>query len=335
MKQLLQREAEAQKGEGAANDAEKSGGASGAPWFADALLKQAGGELSAWACKNRGSFVVAALEGVPSASAGVRKVLGAKAAKAQLVKDAKAGGSMGAKVRWACEYHATLPVGCLICSLPAPFLRASCPGTQLFFRSPRPIDLCNSGVNLVVLLTERFFIMTLRCAGAGRAARLRRLRSQRSRHGTGREAISEKVEIIGSGIVDASPTLDRACGWQPLDGRRSVLYHLQDFGGGSSQDDRPRVAASVCLPPGVDSEGCSFTTSRATLYNVVEVVSLATNCFAFSRDNVDCGLFWIGLGERGEIPSGETKNKSLSGGSILRETMVEKTLLFYPLLSKK
>lgn len=97
MKQLLQREAEAQGEEGGANDA------SGVPWFADALLKKAGGELSAWACKNRGGFVVAALEGVPSASAGVRKVLGAKAARARLVKDAKAGDSMGAKVCCACE----------------------------------------------------------------------------------------------------------------------------------------------------------------------------------------------------------------------------------------
>ena len=96
MKQLLQREAEAQKAEGGATKANDQ--ASGAPWFADALLRQAGGELSAWACKNRGGFVVAALDGVPSASAGVRKVLGAKAAKARLVKDAKAGGSMGAKV---------------------------------------------------------------------------------------------------------------------------------------------------------------------------------------------------------------------------------------------
>lgn len=101
MKQLLQREAEAQKGgEGGANDGDNGGSssASGAPWFADALLKQAGGDLSAWACKNRGGFVVAALGGVPSASAGVQKVLGAKAARARLVKDAKAGGSMGAKV---------------------------------------------------------------------------------------------------------------------------------------------------------------------------------------------------------------------------------------------
>lgn len=109
MKQLLKRESEAQKGEGGestAADAGNGGGSSGssAPWFADALLDQAGEELSAWACKNRGGFVVAALEEVPSSSAGVRKVLGAKGARARLVKDAKDGSSMGAKVggvfRW-------------------------------------------------------------------------------------------------------------------------------------------------------------------------------------------------------------------------------------------
>ncbi len=96
MKQLLKREAEAQKGEG--EGAEAAQAASGAPWFADALLEEAGGALSAWASKNRGGFVVAALEGVPTASAGVREVLGKKAARARLVKDAKGGDSMGAKV---------------------------------------------------------------------------------------------------------------------------------------------------------------------------------------------------------------------------------------------
>lgn len=113
MKQLLQREAEAQKAEGGATKANDQ--ASGAPWFADALLRQAGGELSAWACKNRGGFVVAALDGVPSASAGVRKVLGAKAAKARLVKDAKAGGSMGAKVCFCFVWRAnTEPLRCAV-----------------------------------------------------------------------------------------------------------------------------------------------------------------------------------------------------------------------------
>lgn len=97
MKQLLKREAEAQKGEGGEGE-EAAQAAPGAPWFADALLEEAGGALSAWACKNRGGFVVAALEGVPSASAGVREVLGEKAARARLVKDAKNGNSMGAKV---------------------------------------------------------------------------------------------------------------------------------------------------------------------------------------------------------------------------------------------
>lgn len=104
MKQLLKREAEAQKEEGE----EAAQSASGAPWFANALLEEAGGALSAWASKNRGSFVVAALEGVPSASAGVREVLGKKAARARLVKEAKNGNSMGAKV-CACKY------GCFPC----------------------------------------------------------------------------------------------------------------------------------------------------------------------------------------------------------------------------
>lgn len=93
MKQLLQREAEAQLAESAA------AGKGGGPWFADALLEQATGELSAWAGKNRGGFVVAALEKVPSAAAEVRRVMGEKGARAQLVKDAKAGTSMGVKVR--------------------------------------------------------------------------------------------------------------------------------------------------------------------------------------------------------------------------------------------
>lgn len=105
MKQLLKREAEAQKedadGDATIAAADKAGNSGGsiAPWFADALLQRAGGELSAWASKNRGGFVVATLDEVPSASAGVRKVLGAKAAKARLIKDAKSGDSMGAKVR--------------------------------------------------------------------------------------------------------------------------------------------------------------------------------------------------------------------------------------------
>ena len=93
MKQLLQREAEAQLAESAG-----SGGGGGGPWFADALLERAGGDLSAWAGKNRGGFVVAALEKVPSAGAEVRRVMGAKGARAQLVKDAKTGTSMGVKV---------------------------------------------------------------------------------------------------------------------------------------------------------------------------------------------------------------------------------------------
>ncbi|CAM9405372.1 unnamed protein product [Scytosiphon promiscuus] len=97
MKQLLKREAEAQK-ENADGDATTATDKTGAPWFADALLERAGGEISAWASKNRGGFVVAALDEVPSTSTGVRKVLGAKAAKARLIKDAKGGDSMGAKV---------------------------------------------------------------------------------------------------------------------------------------------------------------------------------------------------------------------------------------------
>lgn len=104
MKQLLKREADAQKEGGgkstAAENGHDSGSGSGnsAPCFADALLEQAGEELPAWASKNRGAFVVAALEEVPSSSAGVRKVLGANPVKARLIKDAKEGPSVGVKV---------------------------------------------------------------------------------------------------------------------------------------------------------------------------------------------------------------------------------------------
>lgn len=104
MKQLLHREAEAQLAESAAAAVpNRSGNANfagdgGGPWFADALLEQAAEELSAWAGTNRGGFVVAALEKVPSAGAEVRRVMGAKGARAQLVKDAKTGTSMGVKV---------------------------------------------------------------------------------------------------------------------------------------------------------------------------------------------------------------------------------------------
>lgn len=102
MKQLLKREAEVQKGGAgeskAADDGTGGGSGPSAPYFADALLEQAGEELSAWASNNRGAFVVAALEEVPSSSAGVRRVLGAKPVRARLIKDAKTGSSMGVKV---------------------------------------------------------------------------------------------------------------------------------------------------------------------------------------------------------------------------------------------
>lgn len=101
MKQLLKREAEVQKTAGGGNvdDGNGGGGGGGASaCFADALLEQAGEYLSSWASKNRGAFVVAALEEVPSSRDGVREVLGAKLARARLIKEAKNGSSMGAKV---------------------------------------------------------------------------------------------------------------------------------------------------------------------------------------------------------------------------------------------
>lgn len=114
MKQLLKREAEAQQTDAATNSSDNNNnlhGSNGAApdatspaWFADALLKHAGGSISGWAGSNRGSFVVSALEAVPSASAGVRKVMSGKAAKAKLVKDAREGKNMGAKVCAIYEY---------------------------------------------------------------------------------------------------------------------------------------------------------------------------------------------------------------------------------------
>lgn len=105
MKQLLKREAEAQKaGGGEVDGGNVGGGAPGASaCFADALLEQAGGDLAAWASKNRGAFVVAALEEVPSSRLGVREVLGATPAKARLIKEANNGSSMGAKVGGSCR----------------------------------------------------------------------------------------------------------------------------------------------------------------------------------------------------------------------------------------
>ncbi|KAG5187252.1 armadillo-type protein [Tribonema minus] len=69
MKQLLLWEGEQQQQSAAA----------AAGWFADALLKRLqagdGGGLRGWAGSNRGAFVLAALAGVPSAGAAVRKAL--------------------------------------------------------------------------------------------------------------------------------------------------------------------------------------------------------------------------------------------------------------------
>lgn len=91
MKQLLKREAEAQQSD--------SSTGSSVPWFADALLEQAGKVLPTWVGSNRGCFVVEALEAVPSTKAGVRKVMEAKAVRTKLVNDAKTGSSVAVKVR--------------------------------------------------------------------------------------------------------------------------------------------------------------------------------------------------------------------------------------------
>ncbi|CBJ28598.1 conserved unknown protein [Ectocarpus siliculosus] len=95
MKQLLEREAEAQKAKGGADSAAAT---SDTPSFADALLEKAGGQLSSWSSTNRGGFVVTALAEVPSTGAAVREELGTKTARARLVKEATEGNNMGTKV---------------------------------------------------------------------------------------------------------------------------------------------------------------------------------------------------------------------------------------------
>lgn len=101
MKQLLKREAEAQSQSQKQTHESKNGEATegdDSSWFADALVEHAGSSLVAWTGSNRGAFVVAALEEVPSAKKAVGKLLKTKAAREKLVQLAKEGASMGAKV---------------------------------------------------------------------------------------------------------------------------------------------------------------------------------------------------------------------------------------------
>ncbi|CAM9450433.1 unnamed protein product [Choristocarpus tenellus] len=58
-------------------------------WFADALMSRVAGKLLLWASSNRGAFVVAALETVPSCQAAVRTELGSAKAKLKLSKTVK------------------------------------------------------------------------------------------------------------------------------------------------------------------------------------------------------------------------------------------------------
>lgn len=118
MKQLLKREAEAQtQSDQASAGTPHESAPSVSCCFADALVEHVGNGLSKWAESNRGAFVVAALEAVPSAKDAVGKVFKVKAAKERLIKTAEGGTSMGAKVSVGTFWHlATISIvsGCIV-----------------------------------------------------------------------------------------------------------------------------------------------------------------------------------------------------------------------------
>lgn len=104
MKQLLKREAAAQREAESSNDPgdeNDSFTTTKVPSFAEGLLDRAGVEIVSWIRSNRGAFVLAALEDVPTVSPRLREILG-KAAKTKILEAANAEGTnVGVKVNEA------------------------------------------------------------------------------------------------------------------------------------------------------------------------------------------------------------------------------------------